>query len=49
MNAQPGRAIPLSIRRQQFRCVRDMGGDVGKPGIEQIEKDANAGEQEYRR
>ena len=49
MNAQPGRAIPLSIRRQQFRRMRDMGGDVGKPGIEQIEKDANAGEQEYRR
>jgi hypothetical protein len=30
MNVQPGRIIPLSVPRQQFRRMRNMGGDIGK-------------------
>ena len=49
MNAQSGRAIPSASTANNSVACADMGGDVGKPGIEQIEKDANAGEQEDRR
>ena len=49
VTAKPRGAIPLGVGRQQFRRMRDMVGDVGEPGIEQIEQDANAGQEEYRR
>jgi hypothetical protein len=49
MNAQPRGAIPLTGRRQQFRRMRDMTGDIGEPGVEQIEQHANRRQQEYRR
>ena len=44
-----GEVLSFSVCRQQFRRVRDMGGDIGKPSVEQTHEEANAGQEEYRR
>ena len=49
MYSQPRRVLSFSGCRQQFRRVRDMGRDIGKPSVEQTHEEANAGQEEYRR